>query len=326
MKFQLITLSALVFAADPLVQSQTAPVAAPAPSAAAAPSAGVPTPATAASTLPTPTLPSGQPQRQGLAPNQLPNPATQTSNPGGTVQDTAITPADQALLGQLQQTVVARVQGSGSWAPLHFQVQNGVVTVLGAVPSVAQQQQVEAAVQQTPGVVAVINKLTASPAQQAGIAGPQDQALLMRVRQSVVPQIQVAGTPVPVDFSVQQGVVTVTGIVPTIEQKRQISALVQQVPGVIQIRDMMNVPGMAGTVQNLNSRTPATSAGVQIGGAGANSAAGTQTGSTTSPNVTPTGRTNSTALPAGLGTRTDLPPGLNRGTELTPAPRTNSFQ
>jgi hypothetical protein len=112
---------------------------------------------------------------------------------------------------------------------------------------------------------------------------PADQILLLRVRQSVVPQIQVAGQPVPVNFTVQQGVVTVNGVVTSLAQKRQIAALVQQVPGVIQVSDQMLV-NSTGAV----------------------------------PNLTPTGRSNGVALPTGPQGRTDLSPGLQREGAVPP--------
>jgi osmotically-inducible protein OsmY len=263
----------------------------------------------------------------------LPNPATQAASGSGTaMQDSAITPADLALLGQLQQTVVARVPNLGSWGPVHFQVQNGVVTILGAVPTAAQQQQIESSVQQTPGVVAVMNKMTMAGSQPAGAAVSQDQVLSLRVRRAIVPQIQVAGNPVPVDFHAQQGVVTVVGTVSSIEQKRQIAALVQQVPGVVQVQDRMIVAGTAGAnaagaLGTAGTSTASAPAGAQLGTANSGNPAIQKSG-TANANLTPTGRTNSTALPRGLSNRTDLPPGLDRRIEMPPAlaPRTNSFQ
>jgi len=324
MKFQLMTISALVCSVIGAEGEVTG-------SATAAPSAAMQTPAATPGTLPIPTSPSGQSQQQGLAPNSIPNPAAPAPSSGANaIQDSAVTPADQALLGQLQQSVVSRVPGSASWAPLHFQVQNGIVTVLGAVPNTLQQRQLEAVVQQTPGVLAVINKTTAAGSQPNGVGTSQDQALLLRVRQAVVPQIQVANTPVPVDFRAHQGVITIVGAVPSIAQKRQIYALVQQVPGVLQIRDQMTVAGAAGaagSAQPLNP-TASNSAGSNLGTAGITTQETIQNAGAINPSLTPTGRTNRTRLAPPLVNRSDLPPGLNRRVELPAAlaPRTNSFQ
>jgi len=210
---------------------------------------------------------------------------------------------------------------------VHFSVANGVVTVTGQAQSPAAQQQLEALVKSTPGVVAVLNQLNnaASPTagtvtttgnsgtttaplnsggpSVAGAMSPADQILLLRVRQSVVPQIQVAGQPVPVNFTVQQGVVTVNGSVASLAQKRQIAALVQQVPGVSQVSDQIRV----------GSTLPQTT----LGATGTAAAVG-QTTTGPDGNLTPTGRPNGAALPQGLQRRNDLPPGLQRRGALPP--------
>ena len=321
-RFKFITLGALATVAAVCANSQAA---APAAAAATAPAT---TPVQ--TTLPTPVMPSGQPQGQGLQPNQLSpntsalNGSSAGSGVAGNVQDIAATAADQAILAQVRQTVVARVQGVSSWAPVNFQVQNGVVTVLGSLPSPALQQEVLSAVQQTPGVVNVINGTTTAGASTTrtggvittagGAAGPgsavlssADKGLLLRIRQSVVPQIQVGGMPIPVQFNVQQGIVTLSGAVPTLAEKRQIFTLVQQVPGVVQVNDLVQVNPAASNIQGLNS------AGVTTGMA---TGAATVPGSTTLPNnglgnnLSPTGRSMSGgAAPPVSPRRTDLPPG-----------------
>ena len=250
------------------------------------------------------------------------------SGTAGAIQDQAVTAADQAVLAQLRNRVV--VPGAnGAWGPLNFSVANGVVTLIGRVQSPAAQQQLEALVKSTPGVVAVVDQLNTSPTAGfvtttsnsgtptsvtapsnsgtsiAGAMSTADQILLLRVRNSVVPQIQVAGQPVPVNFTVQQGVVTLSGSVSSLAQKRQIAALVQQVPGVTQISDQIVVNSM-GTL-------PQTTLGATTGAAAAPGQ------STTSPNanLTPTGRPTGVASPQALH-RTDLPPGLERNTALPP--------
>lgn len=282
---------------------------------------------------PAPVVPALQ-QRQAVTPPVPPTqlPVGQASQvPSGTVsstainpttgatQDQAVTAADQEVLARVRQRIVVR-SGGGAWGPVNFSVANGVVTVTGQAENPAAQQQLEALVKSTPGVVAVLDQLnTTSPTAAAatttgqsgtavstpnsgsisvaGAMSPADQILLLRVRQSVVPQIQVAGQPVPVNFTVQQGMVTVNGSVASLAQKRQIAALVQQVPGVMQVSDQVRV-GVPGTLPQP--------------GLGAIGTAVSPTETTTSPNanLTPTGRTNGVAVPAGLQPRTDLPPGL----------------
>jgi hypothetical protein len=294
-------------------------------------------------------------QRQAISPvgpgNQLPfpqsNEAQQAGQPGVALQDQTVTQSDQVLLGQLRQSVQnsqARIQGAaGAWAPIHFDVANGVVTIMGTVDNAAAKQQIESAIRRTPGVVSVLDQLkttaetnpalapgtgpnaqvptgTASQSLTGGAMSPADQTLLLRVRQSVIPQIQVAGQPVPVNFTVQQGVVTVTGVASSMAQKRQIAALIQQVPGVVQVTDRISLSGVptqsqsgaptVGSVSNtsLNQASATTTPGVNANGI------------TNGPNtsLTPTGRTNRTSLPPGLLRRDDLPPGLDRRSTLPP--------
>jgi osmotically-inducible protein OsmY len=75
-------------------------------------------------------------------------------------QDRGMTATDQTLLVQVRQTVLARLQPLGAWSPaVHFQINNGVVTLLGVVTTIQISQQIETTVTQVPGVVRVINRL-----------------------------------------------------------------------------------------------------------------------------------------------------------------------
>jgi osmotically-inducible protein OsmY len=263
--------------------------------------------------------------------NQLPlpqnNQVPQRGQPEVAIRDQAVTQSDQVLLGQVRQSVQSlqtRLQAAtGASTPLHFDVANGVVTVMGTVDNAAAKQQIESMIQKTPGVVSVLDQLrttaeansaitasagnstltatnAASQSLTGGAMSPADQTLLLRVRQAVVPQIQVAGQPVPVNFTVQQGVVTVTGAVTSMAQKRQIAALIQQVPGVVQVSDRISLSGIPVGTQRPFQAVGAAS----IGG--------------TNATLTPTGRTNQTSLPPGLLRRQDLPPGLDRRSTLPP--------
>jgi len=73
------------------------------------------------------------------------------------------------------------------------------------------------------------------------VSGAGDQALLLQVRRSVLPQLQLAATALPIDFNVQQGVVTITGTAPNTVEKQRILTLVRQVPGVVQVSDQVKL-------------------------------------------------------------------------------------
>lgn len=248
--------------------------------------------------------PSATPGAQAAPQNQVVSPQTQAIIP----QNQAVTAADQTVLSGIQQAVQSRLQGFGPAGGVGFQVANGVVTLVGNVQTAAQEEQLESMVQQVPGVVGVVDRLTiaganglptpATPAAGgattagtvpgaigSGIINPQDQALLLRVRQSVVPQIQVAGQPVPVSFNVQQGIVTLTGTLPSMAQRDQIAFLVQQVPGVVQVNNQLLVNPAMSRVGNQNA--PAAGA--------------------LNNNLTPTGRPNNTTLPPVLEKQNEVP-------------------
>jgi osmotically-inducible protein OsmY len=76
-------------------------------------------------------------------------------------QDTALTATDRSLLAQVRQTVITRLQPVGAWSPaaVHFQVNNGIVTLLGTVTTVQVSQQIEMTATQVPGIVRVVNRL-----------------------------------------------------------------------------------------------------------------------------------------------------------------------
>lgn len=237
------------------------------------------------------------------------------------MRDRARTPADQALLVRVQQTVQAvqaRFQGASPWTPVHFAVDDGVVTLIGRVPDASVEEQLEGVVQRVPGVTGIVDQLTIPGGGGSSVAGTEDQGLLLRIRQTVLPQIEVAGTPVPINFNVQQGVVTINGVLPNVAQKRQITALVRQVPGVVQVNNQVsvNASGVSGVLPS----------GVQAGTMPQNNIR--SPGSSTSPGMmnntlTPTGRTNAVGLPPGLQNQNPLPPGLENRTQLPPGLQTN---
>ncbi len=285
----------------------------------------------APSTLPAPpsgTIPRALPSGQGLPPGlqereqlrstvpnrtqpgaqNVPNSTANSNGGGGIAQDQAVTAADRTLLAQIQQNVQANFRAASPWAPVHFNINNGVVTLMGTVPNQAAEEQLEALIQQVPGVTGVVDQLAVRSANSQQVATGADQSLLLRVRQSVLPQIQVAGTPVPINFNVQQGVVTIVGTVPNVAQAQQIAALVQQVPGVVQVNNQMTIgPSVApgAVIPNLptaGSAASAPSAGI---------AAGQSSPGVMNNNLAPTGRTNAGSLPPVMENQNELPAAAN---------------
>lgn len=161
-------------------------------------------------------------------------------------QDQAVTAQDRTLLITVRQKVQTEVRAlasssAGTWAPVNFKCDQGVVTILGTVQSVEIKQQIENCVRRVPGVVRVENTIEIAGAGGvgAGVGGDSDQVLITRVRQKVSPEIRVSG----LDFQCHGGVVTVIGSVPQPETKERLIALVRQVPGVVNVTDQVTVGG-----------------------------------------------------------------------------------
>lgn len=127
----------------------------------------------------------GQPNPTGLPPAQLNqdanvNASNLTNQTSIKMQDKAITEADQTLLRQIREQLAPQLRVSGARAPVAFNVHEGDVTLVGIVPSNEERKQIETLVQQTPGVVNVVNQLVVGNAGEyvASVGQPQviDQA------------------------------------------------------------------------------------------------------------------------------------------------------
>jgi osmotically-inducible protein OsmY len=241
----------------------------------------------------------------------------------------ALTFRDQGLSEQdktLVTTIRQRIESASTFEPfaqtVHFISRDGLVTIVGTVPTAADRSSLVTFVQGVPGVQRVLDRLRVSPTvafQTSGTAGtssgvlvtegtaptPADQALLAQIRQTVQTQVIVSEPAAPaVQVSVQNGAVTLAGTATTVEERAKIAASVQRVAGVTRVNNQIQI--------NANAATQ-TQAGVAF------------------TNLPPTGRTNLsrpgfTNLPPGLQKRMTLPPGLQNRETLPPGleKRTNT--
>jgi hypothetical protein len=192
-------------------------------------------------------------------------PVAVNSNFNGNVviQDQAVTPSDRILLTTLSQGVRASlgITPDGN-NPVHFFIQNGTVTVVGTVQSTQQSQAVLTRVQTTPGVLSVVNDMHVAgafaPAVQNGTAtsllgvptdrafSAADQTLLTTVQQEAALQLGVTATAqMPVHFTVESGVVGVSGRVSSLQEKQALIAAIQRTRGIVRVVD--NVAVVAGS-------------------------------------------------------------------------------
>lgn len=194
--------------------------------------------------------------------------------------DRAVTPTDQSLLVTLRQSVQTQlgVTPTGTM-PVHFVIDNGVVTLLGTVPTSDESQRILLLAQQTTGVTQVVNRLrvnanannnmTQTGTEQTGITGitgtqnssiggatsdhafsASDKQLLFKVQQQATKETGLTpanGQQLPVHFSIQNGVVAITGQVASPQQKQLIAGAVQNVPGVVRVVDNITVSSQTPT-------------------------------------------------------------------------------
>jgi osmotically-inducible protein OsmY len=210
------------------------------------------------------------------------SPTANANNPGMVGQ--AITPSDRMLLATLNQTVGAQLgtssqisqnsQNAQSGIPVRFLINNGAVTMVGTVSTADESQRILARVQQTPGVLSVFNDLrVGTTAQTAATQQPRfvgamtdhafsasDRSLLTAVQQSAGAQLGVSGasaTQTPVHFSIENGVVGVTGQVTSLEEKQALIAAIQRTTGVTRVVDNVGIAnpaagGVNGVSENSN--------------------------------------------------------------------------
>jgi len=198
--------------------------------------------------------------------------ATTNRGSGVALQDRSVTEADRALLQKARQLVIPRLEAMGGWGPaVHFWIGDRNVTMVGTVPSKEAKNEVQDMVTQLPGVNSVKNDLFVGNVDPN--ASETDQELLYRLRQSVLPQVAGGNTVSPVDFSVRDGQVTLVGRASSPEEAARVQKLVQQVPGVEQIKNELLISGSNGGSVSASPALPADSAN-----------------QSTQPNLQPTGR------------------------------------
>jgi len=208
------------------------------------------------------------------------------TNAGGVIgQDQAFSARDQAILAQVRRAIPMQLlpggvvngvpsssstttSGSGSTTSgtsgtgsattslrnnIHFVVRNGVVTIVGFVPTLAERQRIEAAVAGISGVTQVMDDLRVRTGGDVAVTAA-DQALLTQLRQAVQPILVPTGTMTPA-FSAREGVVTITGTAASQQESQQIEAAVAQIPGVVRVSNQL-VAGNAVTGFSLNPARP----------------------------------------------------------------------
>lgn len=175
-------------------------------------------------------------------------------------RDNAVTDNDREILVTIRQNIQAQLGvTSTGMMPVHFNINNGVVILIGFVPTADASQRILLLTQQTPGVTQVDNRLrvgtppltpatTTTPAfvgttTDRGFS-PADRQLLFKVQQAASKQLgrtPANGMQLPVHFSIQNGVVSIMGQVFSQDNKQGLLAAVQNTPGVVRVVDNVSV-------------------------------------------------------------------------------------
>ena len=117
--------------------------------------------------------------------------------------------------------------------------QNGTVTLTGTVPSAEQRKIIDAVAEGTSGVRAVKDRLSLA-APQTVFTQP-DSSISSQIRQALKSQPTVAAAAPNVQVTENNGVVTLTGTVPTEEDKRLIESVAKNTAGVAGINNNLGV-------------------------------------------------------------------------------------
>jgi len=162
-----------------------------------------------------------------------------TNQAGFNFQDQAASQFDRTLLIRIRAMVLPRLHTTSPWSPVHFVLNNGAVTLVGFIISIEQRQQIMTTVQGVPGVASVVDNLQLVTQDMA--MTDTDRTLLVQIRQSIPLQPVPTTVSGPLFFVLQQGVVTIVGSVPTVQEGERITAVVRQTPGVVQAFDALTI-------------------------------------------------------------------------------------
>jgi hyperosmotically inducible protein len=127
--------------------------------------------------------------------------------------------------------------------------QNGVVTISGAVDNADAKQQAVALARETEGVTDVVDQLTVSPtatfgeraegAMAAAAEATSDAAITATIKTKMMADMTVSGLKVDVDT--RDGIVTLTGTVPTAGERDRAVAVARGTSGVKDVEDKLMV-------------------------------------------------------------------------------------
>jgi len=151
-----------------------------------------------------------------------------------------VNPADRALADSVCQQF-NRYGDLGALAPnIQVSAKDGIVTLTGTVPTEQDRKMIDAMVERTSGVVALNDQLQVSALTGSSLTA-SDTLLARRIQQTLRNRPEMAGCAPRVLIKDDNGIITLTGVVPSAEDRSRIEGVVATVPGVTIVNDDMVV-------------------------------------------------------------------------------------
>jgi hyperosmotically inducible periplasmic protein len=124
---------------------------------------------------------------------------------------------------------------------LDISAHDGRVILMGTVPTERDRRVINALVQNTTGVTSLNDQLTLRPVVTTSNSNPIDSSLASRVREALRNQPTLANVTPNVQVTENNGTVTLTGSVPTEEDRNLIESVIKNTVGVTAINDGLTI-------------------------------------------------------------------------------------
>jgi osmotically-inducible protein OsmY len=164
-----------------------------------------------------------------------------TATQGAAAATQIYSETDLALGNLVRQQLLRYGDLSTAAQGIQIMARNGTVQLTGSVPSERDRQLIDTVVRNTPGVLAVNDQMQISTARSVPTYGQSDQTLANQLQQTLATHPTLAGFANNVRVAVQNGRVTLSGNVPSEQDRQMITEAVRNTPGVVSISDQMQI-------------------------------------------------------------------------------------
>ena len=156
----------------------------------------------------------------------------------GTTQ--VISATDASLATEVRQQMNRYGELAAAAQNIQITARNGNVTLSGYVPNQRDRQMIQAVARSTPGVASVNDQLQISNRPLA-TSGQTDQALATQLQQALSNHPTLGAIASSIVSTVQNGRVTLTGTVPSEQDRTMVQEVVKNIAGVVSVTDQMQI-------------------------------------------------------------------------------------